>query len=130
MKSNVARLLDAMASSGKDDSRLDDVTLACLAFRETRRDGRTYLGAYGISPGGELVILAPARIARGTAADRVALFASLLLRGLRVRGTVLVDHAGCNALRSRIEAAWGARAMFLDGGPASTPQEEDDDEED
>ena len=115
MNGHVARLLDPPALSGQGDCRLDDVTLACLALRQTSRDGRVYLEASGIGSGGEIVALASARVARGTAADRVELFESLLLRGLQAHGAILVDHDGCNALRTRIEAVWGARAVFLDG---------------
>jgi hypothetical protein len=88
---------------GNHDSRLDELTLACLAFRESRVDGRTYLEAYGLGLEGELVVLAPPRVAPATAAERSALFASLLLRGLRAPETILVEHDGCEVLRSRIE---------------------------
>jgi hypothetical protein len=122
MKGNAARWLDGMAF-GNHDSRLDELTLACLAFRESRVDGRTYLEAYGVDLEGELVVLAPPRVARATAVERTALFASLLLRGLRARGTILVEHTGCEVLRRRIEAAWGARAVFLDRGPVPRRRE-------
>jgi hypothetical protein len=114
MESNAGRLLHATARYEGGDSRLDDVMLVGLAFRESYLDGRTYLEAYGVDAEGERVALVPPRIARGTAAERVALFASLLLRGLRVRVSILVDHAGCDVLRSRIAAAWGTRAVFLE----------------
>lgn len=111
MGSNVARQLGD--TSAPDEPRLDGVTLVCLAFRESMLDGRTYLEAYGIDTDGAIVTLAPRRAGHGTAAERMALFAALLARGLRANGPVLVDAAGCARLRSRVAAAWGPRAVLL-----------------
>jgi hypothetical protein len=48
------------------------------------------------------------------ASDWVALFSTLLARGLRADGQILVDAAGCPALRRHALAAWGAaRVVFL-----------------
>jgi hypothetical protein len=112
MGSTVARIFGPTATE-HDEPRLDGVTLVCLAFRESTLDDRTYLEAYGIDVDGSIVVLAPRRAGRGTPAERATLFASLLARGLRARGPVLVDAAGCATLRSRIAAAWGAKAVLL-----------------
>jgi hypothetical protein len=113
MGSNVAQLFDPAAAPEQEEPRLDGVTLVALAFRESTLDGRTYLEAYGIDSGGTIVVLAPRRAGHGSAAERTALFSSLLARGLRAPGPVLVDAAGCARLRNRIAAAWGPRAVLL-----------------
>jgi hypothetical protein len=99
----------------KDEPRLDGVTLVGLAFREWTLAGQPYLEAYGIDADGEVVVVAPRRPVRGTAAERAGLFSSLLARGLRASGPILVDAAGCPLLRRRIRAAWGVRVVLLDG---------------
>jgi hypothetical protein len=95
------------------ESRLDDVVLAAVAVRESTFHGRTFLEAYGVDVDGAVVVLGSGYAARGTPADRVALFASLLVRGLRAHRPLVVDVAGCTVLRRRMAAAWGWRAVFV-----------------
>jgi hypothetical protein len=115
MRSNVAPLLGTTGTPEHDLPRLDGVRLVGLAFRESTLNGRTYLEAYGIDRDGDIVALAPRRPCRGTPTERAVLFASLLARGLRANGPILVDAAGCSLLQRRIQAAWGLRALLLDG---------------
>jgi hypothetical protein len=115
MGSDIAPLSGTAGAPEHDEPRLDGVTLVGLAFRESTLDGRTYLEAYGIDPDGDVVVLGPSRPGRGTPSERAGLFASLLARGLRANGPILVDTAGCSLLRNRIRAAWGLRAVLLDG---------------
>jgi hypothetical protein len=97
----------------QDEPRLDGVELAALAFREWSLGDRSFLEAYGIDRDGVSLGLTPSRRVAGTPVERVALFASLLARGLRSHGPVLVDAAGCAVLRRRIAAAWGSHAVFV-----------------
>jgi hypothetical protein len=97
--------------------RLDHVTLAGIAFERSVVGGRSCLEARGIDSEGCSVLLA-----RQHGSDWVALFSTLLARGLRADGPILVDAAGCPALRCHILAAWGAwRVVFLPDRAARPP---------
>jgi hypothetical protein len=97
--------------------RLDDVTLAGIAFEHSVVGGRSCLVARGVDSEGCSLVLA-----RQHGSDWVALFSTLLARGLRADGPILVDAAGCPALRDHILAAWGAwRVVFLPDRAARAP---------
>jgi hypothetical protein len=114
MRSNLAPRSFAAGGFQRDQPALDGVMLAGLAFRESMLGGRTYLEAYGVDPEGDIVVLAPRRAGAGGPAERAELFSSLLARGLRAYGSILVDACGCSVLQHRIRAAWGVRAVLLD----------------
>jgi hypothetical protein len=115
MTSYLAPQSFARGTPEPDVGALHGVMLLGLAFRESTLGGRPYLEAYGIDRDGDIVVLAPRRAGRGTPEERAELFASLLARGLRAHGQILVDACGCPVLQRRILAAWGERAVLLDG---------------
>jgi hypothetical protein len=114
MRSNLASRSFGAGAFERDQPGLEGLTLAGLAFRESTLGGRTYLEAYGVDPQGDIVVLAPRRAGTGGPAERAELFSSLLARGLRAYGSILVDACGCAVLQHRIRAAWGVRAVLLD----------------
>jgi hypothetical protein len=75
--------------------------------------GARFLEAYALDRAGVRHRLALREIGRRASESRVALFESLLVRGLRSHRPLLVDVDRCEALRARIAAAWGAHAVFV-----------------
>jgi len=100
------------------EPRLDGVTFAGIAFQEAVFRGRPCLEAHGVDCEGRSRLLARRYGGPGRAGGWVTLFSTLLARGLRAEAQILVDAAGCSALRRHVLAAWGTgRVVFVPDPP-------------
>ena len=92
---------------------LDDFALAAIGVRDVVLGGTRSIEAYALDRDGVRHRLALHPVHRNASAARAAVFASLLVRGLRARAPILVDADGCAVLRLRVLAAWGSYAVFV-----------------
>jgi hypothetical protein len=94
-------------------SNLGHVDVAAFGVRDLVVGGARLLEAYALDRAGVRHRVGVREVGRNAAGSRVALFESLLVRGLRAHAPLLVDVDRCQALRARIRAAWGTYAVFV-----------------
>jgi len=86
---------------------------AAIGVRDLLVGGGRFIEAYALDRSGVRHRVGVREVGRNAAQSRVALFESLLVRGLRAHAPLLVDVDRCQQLRARVRAAWGTYAVFV-----------------